>query len=87
MKTDARVLDEEYVPLDVPHRNAELNHLSTALEPIERGQSGETTLLLGPSGTGKTCLAKHMLRQLREQVPDMKPTTSTAGRTTPATVC
>lgn len=57
--------------MEALHRNAELNHFSTALEPIERGQSGEITMLLGPSGTGKTCLAKHMLRQLREQAPDV----------------
>lgn len=72
MITDARVPDEEYVPLDVPHRNAELNHLSTAFEPIERGRPGETTMLFGPTGTGKTCLAKYMLRQLRKQVGDVQ---------------
>jgi len=82
MIRDARVLDEQYVLLEVPHRNAELNHLSTALEPIEQGASSETVLMTGPSGAGKTMLAKYVVWKLREQVLDVETQYVTAGRTT-----
>jgi Cdc6-like AAA superfamily ATPase len=35
------------------------------------GQPGETSLLFGPSGAGKTCIAKYTTEQLRENVLDI----------------
>jgi Cdc6-like AAA superfamily ATPase len=64
---NARVLTEGFVPTEVSHRNAELNALSTALEPAARDEPAEHVLLFGPTGTGKTCLARYMLRRLEEQ--------------------
>lgn len=68
MITDARVLNTEFVPNDVVHRDAEINALSTALDPVTRGESAETALLVGPSGAGKTCIARYAVNQLRESV-------------------
>lgn len=70
MIRDARVLRPEFVPREVEHRNAEVNALSNALRPIVDGEPGETTLLLGPSGAGKTCVARHTVERLRENVLD-----------------
>jgi hypothetical protein len=53
MIQDARVLQDEFIPSEVQHRDAEVNELTTALSPITRGQSGDTTFLFGPSGAGK----------------------------------
>ncbi len=72
MIRDARVLRPEFVPREVEHRNAEVNVLSNALRPIMDGQPGETTLLLGPSGAGKTCVARYTVERLRENVLDIE---------------
>ena len=71
MIRDARVLQPEFVPREVEHRNAEINALSNALRPVMDGQPGETALLLGPSGAGKTCVARHTVERLRENVLDI----------------
>lgn len=72
MITDARVLQPEFVPRDVVHRNAEVYALSGALDPITRGEPGETAFLSGPSGAGKTCIARYAVNQLSEEVLDLK---------------
>jgi orc1/cdc6 family replication initiation protein len=71
MIRDARVLQSEFVPRDIVHRTHEVNTLSAALEPVTNGHQGETTLLYGPSGTGKTCCARHVTEQLHESVLDL----------------
>ncbi|MDG5760926.1 orc1/cdc6 family replication initiation protein [Natronococcus sp. A-GB1] len=71
MITDARVLQPEFIPTEVKHRDAELNTLSAALNPITHGDNPDTAFLFGPSGVGKTCLAKFLVEQLRETVVDL----------------
>lgn len=71
MIEDARVLNEEFIPQEIEHRNDELNRLSRALAPCLDGGEPENTVLYGPSGTGKTCVAKYTLDQLEAQSPDI----------------
>ncbi|WP_435180144.1 Cdc6/Cdc18 family protein [Halorussus sp. AFM4] len=71
MIQDARVLQSEFVPGDIVRRDAELNAITRALNPITRGESGETTCLFGPTGVGKTCTAKYIFERLRERVIDL----------------
>ena len=68
MITDARVLQPEFVPNDVKHRSAEVSHLSDTLRPIVDGDRATNSLLYGPSGAGKTCIAQFTIEQLRENV-------------------
>jgi len=68
MITDARVLQPEFVPNDVKHRSAEVSHLSDTLRPIVDGERATNSLLYGPSGAGKTCIAQFTIEQLRENV-------------------
>jgi orc1/cdc6 family replication initiation protein len=72
MIRDARVLQADFVPREVVHRDPEANQLSNALEPIARGEPAETAFLFGPSGTGKTCLAKFIVERLRREVIDVE---------------
>ena len=72
MIRDARVLDPEFVPGEVVHRDSEVNALSNALDPVTTGEPAETAFLFGPSGTGKTCLARYTVEQLREAVIDIR---------------
>jgi orc1/cdc6 family replication initiation protein len=71
MITDARVLDPEFVPNDVVHRDAEINLLSSVLRPVTDGGSVDPAFIYGPSGTGKTCIAQYTLDKLRESVIDL----------------
>lgn len=68
MITDARVLQPEFIPREVQHRDPEVNQLSRALDPITRGEPPQSALLLGPSGTGKTCIAQFTVERLRREV-------------------
>jgi len=71
MIEDARVLQEEFIPGEIKHRDAETSHLSDALNPLTHGERGETAFLYGPSGAGKTCVAKFTVNQLRENALDV----------------
>jgi orc1/cdc6 family replication initiation protein len=70
MITDARVLRQEFVPGDLEHRDAETTYLSETLAPIADGETPETVIMYGPSGVGKTCVAKYMGETLRQEVLD-----------------
>jgi len=72
MITDARVLRPEFVPGEVVHREQAVEHLAATLEPIQRGNHAEPALLTGPSGTGKTCIARFTVERLREAVLDVE---------------
>jgi orc1/cdc6 family replication initiation protein len=67
MIENARVLRDEFIPSEVKHRDATVNHLSAALNPIIEGKPAETVFLFGPSGTGKTCIAQFTVKRLREE--------------------
>ncbi|WP_276252515.1 Cdc6/Cdc18 family protein [Halomontanus rarus] len=72
MIVDGRVLREDFVPSEVVHRHDEVTHLSETLEPLLYGDRPETAFLFGPTGVGKTCIARYTLEQLREQRPDVR---------------
>jgi len=74
MIRDARVLRAGFVPREVEHRDAEVNHLSTVLEPITNGDPANTAIVTGPSGTGKTCISQFVTERLREEVIDVEGT-------------
>lgn len=71
MIEEPRVLQEEFIPHEVEHRHEEVNRLSTTLEPCLDGESPENAFLFGPTGTGKTCIAKFTLNRLKEEAPEV----------------
>ena len=74
MIRDARVLRAGFVPREVEHRDAEVNHLSSVLAPITNGEPADTAIVTGPSGAGKTCIAHFVTERLREEVLDVETT-------------
>ncbi len=70
MITDARALRKSYVPSELHHRDGQIDHLSSALQPITDGDCGEDAFIFGPAGTGKTTIAKHVLQQLEVEALD-----------------
>jgi len=45
-----------------------MNEVTTALSPIEHGEQAENCFLFGPSGAGKTTVARAAVRELRKEV-------------------
>lgn len=72
MIEDSRVLREEFLPNQIQHRNSELNQISSALEPCLHDDQPENLFIFGPSGVGKTCIARFTLDRLREQLIDLR---------------
>jgi Cdc6-like AAA superfamily ATPase len=68
MITNARVLQPEFIPGEVKHRDAEVSHLSDTLRPIADDGHPMSSFLYGPAGAGKTCIAKYTVQQLREEL-------------------
>ncbi len=74
MIRDARVLRAGFVPREVEHRDAEVDHLSSVFEPIRNDNPADTAVMTGPSGTGKTCISKFITERLREEVLNIEST-------------
>ncbi|MDG5777520.1 Cdc6/Cdc18 family protein [Haloarculaceae archaeon H-GB2-1] len=72
MLTDARVLQEDFVPADVVHRHEEVNRLSAALDPLVDGGRADDAFLFGPTGVGKTCVARYTLSRLERELLDVR---------------
>jgi cell division control protein 6 len=60
-------LSTDYRPDETVGREAELNEIADALNPLTRGKPPENLMVYGPAGTGKTTAVKHVLEQLDDQ--------------------
>ena len=58
------VLQPEFLPDVLPHRDAQINTIATALRPIIDGRRPQNISVLGRPGTGKTSCVKYVLREL-----------------------
>ncbi len=68
MIQNAQVLQDDFLPNDVVHRHTQMNRLAGALKPVVDGDKPQDAFLVGPSGAGKTCIARYSLDQLHEQL-------------------
>jgi Cdc6-like AAA superfamily ATPase len=64
MITDETVFRDDYLPRRLQHRSGAVETLSRALDPAVHGSPANDILLAGPSGVGKTVLARHTLDRL-----------------------
>jgi len=61
MLLDQDVFREKRLPRDLVHRGSEVAQVSRALKPALHGERPEDLLISGPSGVGKTTLARFLL--------------------------
>ncbi len=59
---DENALADFFVPEKVLHREEQINELKNRLSPILKNRSVENIFLTGTSGSGKTAIAKHVLK-------------------------
>lgn len=62
-----RVLEVDYVPEVVRHRETQLRGLQHALRPAVRGSRPLNVLARGPPGTGKTTAIEHLFSELEDR--------------------
>ena len=83
MIRDARVLRAGFVPREVEHRDAEVNHLSSVLKPITNGEPADTAIVTDPVGQGRPASRNSSRNAYVKRSSTSRPPTSTAGATTP----
>lgn len=71
MIRDGTVFDDDHLPTSIVGRNRHMNQVTDALAPIEDGFRAENCFLFGPSGAGKTTVARAAVRELRQEVLDV----------------
>jgi len=69
--TEARALRTGELPRAIIRRHDEMNALASALDPAVEGLQPESTIIHGPSGAGKTAVARRGVQQLKSEVLDV----------------
>ncbi len=64
MITSPRVFEDEHLPRELIHRDAEMQTLTRAWAPVRHGERAGDIILSGPYGVGKTVLLRHALDRL-----------------------
>ena len=65
------ILLPDYVPEELPHREAQIKRLVEILSPIMRGEKPNNIFIYGLTGTGKTAVTKFVLKKLKERLSDL----------------
>lgn len=72
MITDAKALRIGTVPHDMLHREGAIDLLSAALDPHALTTADRNVCIYGPSGAGKTTLAKYVRDELQKEILDVQ---------------
>ncbi|OYT50571.1 MAG: cell division control protein Cdc6 [Desulfurococcales archaeon ex4484_204] len=62
------VLRPDYIPDELPHREAQIEELAQILSPLLRGERPNNVFIYGLTGTGKTAVTKYVLKKVSEYV-------------------
>jgi len=63
---DREVLRSEYVPKKLPFRENQIRTIAQILSPLLKGNRCSNLFLYGKTGTGKTAVARYVLKELEE---------------------
>ncbi|MBM3228453.1 AAA family ATPase [Candidatus Pacearchaeota archaeon] len=51
---DRSILQSNYIPLEIPHRNEQIKQIASILAPVLKGEKSSNIFVYGKTGTGKT---------------------------------
>ncbi|RLJ08344.1 MAG: hypothetical protein DRP13_02505 [Candidatus Aenigmatarchaeota archaeon] len=63
------VFEEYFIPTRILHREDQLMGIRNDLKPLLSGKKPRNIVLYGYPGTGKTCIAKYVVDELRKEFP------------------
>jgi cell division control protein 6 len=64
--TDKKVLQSAHTPMEIPHREDQINQIANILAPALRKDRPSNLFIYGKTGTGKTVCVKHTTQKLQE---------------------
>ena len=64
------ILDETYIPADIPSRSKQINELTFCLDPATKNRKPMHAWIYGEPGVGKTLTANYMLKELEKAYVD-----------------
>ncbi|MGV8151832.1 MAG: Cdc6/Cdc18 family protein [Candidatus Nanoarchaeia archaeon] len=67
-----QILQSNYSPQDIPHRDKEIEHIASILAPALLGQKTSNLFIYGKTGTGKTLSIQHVTEELKKRSQDNK---------------
>ena len=67
-----QLLQSNYSPGDIPHRDKQIEQIASILAPSLLGQKTSNIFIYGKTGTGKTLSVLHVANQLSERSKDSK---------------
>ena len=65
---DKSILQSNYAPNEIPHREEQIKQIASVLAPVLRGEKTSNLFLYGKTGTGKTLAMKYVQEELYKRV-------------------
>jgi cell division control protein 6 len=62
---DKKIIQSNYTPEDIPHREKEIEHVANILAPALRLERPSNIFIYGKTGTGKTLTVRYVLNKLQ----------------------
>jgi len=62
-----QILQSNYNPENIPHRNEQINHIASILAPSLLGEKTSNLFIYGKTGTGKTLSVQHVAAELSKR--------------------
>jgi cell division control protein 6 len=70
---DPTALEYDYMPKIIKGREEEQRKIAYCIKPLDQKRNGMNLVIFGPSGIGKTVVAKHMLEIVEEEADEIIP--------------
>ena len=67
-----QVLQSNYSPETIPHREKQIEHIASILAPSLLGEKTSNLFIYGKTGTGKTLSVQHVANELMKRASDSK---------------
>src|SRR3989344_9011587 len=65
-----QVLQTNYTPETIPHRDAQIENVASILAPSLRGERASNLFVFGKTGTGKTLSVMHVGKELAKRIEE-----------------